>query len=562
MSKTYDLIVVGAGWFGLAAAKTYIELHPNERVLVIEAANTCGGTWSEDRLYPGLKSNNMCGSYEYPDFPMDESYGVKYGDHIPAATLHQYLTDFAKRFGVFERTHFNTKVDTIEPGEAGGWSLAVSSGKGNELIETKKLILATGLTSQPNLPTYAGQETFKPPLFHAKDFCIHGDTVKTSRRAVVVGAGKSAYDCAYAFATEGAQVDLVVRPTGQGPVWICPPYVTPFKRMMEELLNTRCLTWFSPCPWGGEDGFSVARKFLHGTAIGRLLVDNYWNKLSSDVIDTHGYHDDPNVFKLKPWNSAMWTGSGVGIHNYPTNLFDLVKEGKIKVHIADITRLDGNRVILSDGETLTTDVLICATGWKKESTIKFPNLKAGMGLAHSALEVEKLSKEADEIILTEFPSLKAQPVLRFERKSEQPLRNYRFIVPAGRVFDRNIAFAGMASTVSTAVFATAQALWITAFFDDKLKRMPKNDDEVTKEVMLHTGFGKWRYPCGYGASLPDFAFDALPYVDLLLNDLGLKNHRKATKIAELTEPYKPRDYRGLTDEWIELQRVCNGMGRA
>lgn len=66
MGQLYDLVVVGAGWHGLAAAKVYIELHSAEEVLVIEAEDSCGGTWSANRLYPGLKSNNLldtCASY-------------------------------------------------------------------------------------------------------------------------------------------------------------------------------------------------------------------------------------------------------------------------------------------------------------------------------------------------------------------------------------------------------------------------------------------------------------------------------------------------------------------
>lgn len=577
MQEELDLVVVGAGrshqsssprcppvlasanidlgWFGLAAAKTYIELHPNEKIVVIEGDNSIGGTWSEGRLYPGLKSNNLCGSYEYPDFPMEESvYGVRAGqDHIPAATLHRYLTDFSKKFGVYERTRLNTKVNTIQPSDGGGWQLSITSKEGQYQLQTKKLILATGLTSTPNIPSYPGQEHFTPPFFHAKDFCTNGELVDTAQNAVVVGGGKSAYDCAYAFAEKGSQVDLVVRPTGQGPVWLCPPFVTPFKRMMEELLHTRALTWFSPCPWGGEDGYSVARDFLHGTALGRLLVDNYWNQLTNEVIETHGFDDHPETFKLKPWYSAMWTGSGVGIHNFSSNFYEMVRNGKIRVHLAEITNLDGDSVTLSTGQTVRTDVVVCATGWKKESTINFENLgKGGMGVARSHEEIERLSSNADKEILTRFPRLKFQPVLRYEQTKEAPLRNYRFIVPASLVFQRNIAYAGMVSTVSTAAFANAQALWISAFFDGKLKRTPRDDDEVTKEVMLHTQFGKWRYPCGYGANLPDFAFDALPYIDLLLNDIGVKNHRKATQIAEFTEAYKPKDYKGLTEEFLEL----------
>jgi cation diffusion facilitator CzcD-associated flavoprotein CzcO len=544
------------GWFGLSAAKSYIELHPTESVLVIDAASSFGGTWSAERLYPGLKSNNLWGSYEYPDFPMLESvYGVREGQHIPAVILHKYLTDFAKHFGVSGRTRLNTKLEEIEPSSTGGWLIRVTTANGTaETVESKRLVLATGLTSQPNIPVYEGADSFKPPFFHAKDFCARKDTVANSQTAVVVGGGKSAYDIAYAFATEGnATVHLIIRPNGQGPVWLAPPYVTPFKRKMEELLHTRALTWFSPCPWGNEDGFGVSRGFLHGTGMGRLLVDNYWNTLTADLEEANGYNEDPEVFKLKPWSPAFWTGSGIGINNFPTNFFHLVRDRKIRVHITDITRLDDNTVHFADGDSVNTDVLICATGWKKDLPLKLTNLsKGGIGLPYSTAERVSLIERADREILDMCPSLKRQPVLRYQRENKDPLRLYRFMVPPTLVNQRNLVFAGMISTVSTALFASTQGLWISAFFDDKLLRMAQTEKEVTDEVMRHTQFGKWRYPCGYGDSIPDFAFESMPYVDLLLNDIGIKIHRKRTQIAELFEAYKPADYKGLAREFVEL----------
>jgi hypothetical protein len=80
--------------------------------------------------------------------------------------------------------------------------------------------------------------------------------------------------------------------------------------------------------------------------------------------------------------------------------------------------------------------------------------------------------------------------------------------------------------------------------------MAETKEEVTKEVMLHTQWGKWRYPTGYGASLPDFVFDAIPYVDLMVNDLGLKANRKSGW-ADVTTPYGPPDYKGLVDQWAQ-----------
>lgn len=304
--KTLSDAFLLTGWFGLAAAKAYLEMYPTEKMAVFESADTCGGTWGTARLYPGLKSNNMIGTYEYPDFPMSEDiYGVGPFQHIPGTVLHRYLTDYAKHFGVFERIQFNTSVDKISPSASDGWTIMLRGEKGPRTLETAKLILATGLTSSPNMPQYRGAESFGAPLFHAKDFCKQAPHLGKVNNAVVVGGAKSAFDVAYAMVQDGATVDLVVRPDGHGPVWIAPMFVTPFKKRLDQLLHLRWMTWFSPCPWGGEDGYPNIRKFLHGTFIGRWMVNVFWKVLSNDVVTLNGYDNHPELRKLKPWHSAF-----------------------------------------------------------------------------------------------------------------------------------------------------------------------------------------------------------------------------------------------------------------
>lgn len=154
---------------------------------------------------------------------MDEAtYGVKSGEHIPGIVLHRYLTDFAQHFGIYELIRFESMVESVEPGSGDGWRLRVKGvGKkevdGSEVIETKKLIIATGLTSTPNLPSYEGQETFTEPFFHARDFCKNGTLVETAEKVVIVGGAKSAFDVAYAFAMspKSPSVDIIIRETGQ-----------------------------------------------------------------------------------------------------------------------------------------------------------------------------------------------------------------------------------------------------------------------------------------------------------------------------------------------------------
>jgi hypothetical protein len=501
----------------------------------------------------------MLGTYEYPDFRMDEArYGVKPGEHIPGMVLHRYLTDYAKNFKVFDRVHFNVKVDSAEPTDDGGWFLksAAANAKPQE-YRTKKLIIATGLTSQPHIPDLPEMNSFQNPLFHVRNFAEHASTVDKAKTVVVVGGAKSAWDVSYAYASSGAQVHMLMRPDGHGPVWMAPPYVTPLKKWLEKLVHTRFLTWLSPCIWGAEDGYASIRNFLHANLLGRGIVDTFWRILGGDVVALNKYDSHPELKKLKPWDPAFYIGSSLSIHNYPTSFFDLVREGRVRVHVDDIAGFGADSVKLKAGGIINdVDAVVLATGWKKEPALDFlKGAEADVGLHHSPSDLEDLTKGADMEILDKLPSLKTQPERRnqlastLSERMSQPFRMYRFMVPPAIAARRNLAFAGMLSTITTSIIATVQGIWISAFFDEQLDRFPDSQDDIRWQTVLHTQFGKWRHPTSYGPAFPDFVFDAVPYVDMLLRDLKIKSHRKAGTMADIFDPYGPEDYVGLVDEW-------------
>jgi cation diffusion facilitator CzcD-associated flavoprotein CzcO len=567
-----------AGWHGLVAAKTYLEVNPEAAVVILEAESTIGGVWAKHRLYHGLKSNNLLGTYEYSDFPMDQAtFGVKPGEHIPGEVLQTYFEKYVEHFQFADKIRLNRKVESAEHQTDGSWLLTVAKAEGgSKSLLTHKLIVATGMTSQAFLPTFQGQESFEAPLFHCRDFPKYEkEVLQDGKRATVFGGTKSAWDAAYACASSGLQVDWIIRESGHGPTWMAPPFVTPLKKWLEKLVTTRFLTWFSPCIWGDADGYEGIRKFYHETWIGRKVVDAFWAILADDVIQLNKYDKDPQTKKLKPWIDAFWTASSLSILNYPTDFFDYVRNGTIKVHIADITHLSANAVHLSTDDILQSDLLICATGWKSTPPLKFlpEGIDQQLGLPWSPDSLDQdLVKRADEEILKRFPRLRDQPTANpkykplsnnAEAAAPHPFRLARFMVPPLLVKERSIAFLGIETTINTAILAQTQALWATAYFNDKLSIVPTitstagndttNDADYVAdlewETALHTEFGKWRYPGGFGRRNPDFVFDAIPYVDLLLRDLGLKVHRKNGMIAEMFEPYGPEDYRGLIEEW-------------
>ncbi|KAJ9149112.1 FAD/NAD(P)-binding domain-containing protein [Pleurostoma richardsiae] len=595
MEDHFSLVVIGAGWAGLAAAKTFHQLHPERTLAVLESNATIGGVWAEDRLYPGLKTNNMLGMYEFPDFPMDsETFGVKPGEHIPGHVVHRYLNAYAEKFGIKDSVLCGYDVLSAEHQGKGGWVLTVQSDGEQKKMFADRLVVATGLTSEPFLPDFDGQDEFNVPIFHVKDFLRRADTLDSAKQVTVFGGTKSAWDTVYAYATRGIQVDWVIRSSGHGPAWMAPPYVTPLKKWLEKLVHTRMLTWFSPCIWGDADGYTRTRSFYHGTAIGRAITNTFWSVLGNDVITLNGYESHPEKAKLKPWSQAMFVASSFSILNYPSDFFELVTSGKVKVHIADITGLSQKAVHLSDGTTLETDALCCATGWKHVPPFKFlpEGIDKELGIPHAPASskgeptfTDELVDRADKEILSQFPRLKDQPIQNknltplLENKGisttdainpSTPLTPYtlfRFIVPPSSRFlqTRDIAFSGILMNFSVPLVMHAQSLWITAFFDGELPASvipplaSTSDSEeqavalerLRYETVLYSRFGKWRYPAGHGTQFPDFVFDALPYLDLLLGDLGLNIYRKGGWLAEAVEPYGPEDYKDLVAEWAE-----------
>ncbi|KAK4225371.1 FAD/NAD(P)-binding domain-containing protein [Podospora fimiseda] len=586
--ESYDVVVVGAGIYGLAAAKTYHQLNQDKSVIILDADSTLGGVWAKDRLYPTLKTNNMLGTFEFPDFPMDsETFGVKPGDHIPGDVMHRYLTKYAEQFGIIDKIRYRTKVvvaerqDEIGTDSERGWKITVSveNGVSEEKIFARRLIVATGLTSEAFLPVFKGERDFEAPIFHTKDLHFHADDAV--KCPTVFGGTKSAWDAVYSYATKGIKVNWVIRKSGHGPAWMSPPYVTPFKKWLEKLVNTRLLTWFSPCIWGDNDGYTRIRKFLHGTRIGRAITDFFWKTIGNDVLTLNKFNSHPEMKKLTPWYPAMFCGTSFSILNYPTDFFELLRNGTVKIHIADITGLSRHTVHLSDGTQLESDTICCATGWKHLPPIKFlpKGIDKELGLPHKPEEEglfkSSLVERADEEILSRFPRLKRQPEENNRLKSlcespgissnddtnpyapMTPYTLYHFIAPPSRRFleTKDVAFSGMVCNFSTILTAHIQGIWINAFFANKLP-IDKSPDEIHYEAVLHARFGKWRYPGGHGARQPDFVFDAVPYLDLLLRDLGLNTHRKeeAGWFTEVTDPYGAEDYKGLLVEWIENQK--------
>nr|RBQ99061.1 hypothetical protein FVER53263_03387 [Fusarium verticillioides] len=527
-SHKASVIIIGTGVGGLAAAKTYLELDPEADILLLEKRSGLGGVWAEENCYDGLKTNNLRGTYEFTDFPLDDSYGVKDGEHIPGLVLYRYMTDFAVKFDIFRRIRFNVNVRTIEKLEKGGWELVGEDGTAAEKsvsvsYRCEKLIMCTGLASTPNPVSYSGRESFGKPVLNHGQLKVEAHEVASDpnvKSVTIVGASKTGYDAVQLMASRGKKVTWVIRESGGGGVWMSPPWVKmgPFTLQLEHVATMRFFTWFSPCVWGEYDGYSWVRRFLHGTWLGRTMVHRLWEKIRMDTVNFNGYRKNESISQLEPYESLFWSAR-VGVLNYPGNIHDYVTSGQVQIIKKDISHLSkGGTVNLSDGTSYQTDALIAITGWKLSPNIQYKpdGIEASLGIPTESMSSEEqafwnhLDKEAEHEILQRFPYLTRPPknVIPYKQKVS-PYRLYRGMAPPALTsrFDNSIVFIKMVHSTANIIIAETQALWAYAYLNNEIDI---DKDRVYKETALSSCYGRLRYPCGFSAWYPEFVYDTIP----------------------------------------------------
>jgi cation diffusion facilitator CzcD-associated flavoprotein CzcO len=144
-------------------------------------------------LYPGLKTNNHFGSFEFSDLRMDSS-GFGENAHIPGPLVHNYLYTWAEKHDLLRLIRLGCSVQTAEDRNENGWILTVMSEVDPTqlpaTVHAAKLVISTGLTSQPFLPKFRGGDDFEAPIYHSSDFAKECKNLGSFRKVAILGGNK------------------------------------------------------------------------------------------------------------------------------------------------------------------------------------------------------------------------------------------------------------------------------------------------------------------------------------------------------------------------------------
>jgi putative flavoprotein involved in K+ transport len=195
MTSATDVVVIGAGQSGLAAART-LRMHGIHPV-VLEAGPEPAGSWP--RYYDSLTLFSPARYSSMPglDFPGGPN-------HYPRRDeVASYLRRYATSLGADIRT--STPVAAVETDGHAGFLVRTAAG---QLLHTRGVVAATGSFGNPNVPALPGQERFTGRLLHVAGY--RGPDQHAGERVVVVGAGNSAVQVGYELA-QVATVTLATR---------------------------------------------------------------------------------------------------------------------------------------------------------------------------------------------------------------------------------------------------------------------------------------------------------------------------------------------------------------
>ncbi|KAI1381396.1 cofactor FMO1 FAD enzyme [Hypoxylon crocopeplum] len=551
-AEHFDVVVVGTGWNGLIAAKTYLEFEPNANLLLVDDQASIGGVWCNEKIYPSLFAQIKYGLFEYSFYPMRRE-GITSDGYISGKTINTYLNDFARDYDLVRRTRLLTKVIKVDRLPSSGWKLDL---EGKPAIETAKLIYASGATSHPVVPSWP-QSNFNSPIIHSSETGTHLEALDKIQTATVVGAAKSAYDTVFLLLKAGKKVNWIIREDGSGPLAIMPPTILGVVNTMDAVATKMVAVLGSSIMQTKGPGY----RFFNRTRIGRALAKTFWTSLTW-IAETHaGYAKSPNAQKLRPLphgNGIFWANAGLGAASVP-EFWKVFHAGDCTVHRTEIASLtDNNVVTLRDGAQFETDYVVLCTGFDKSYHPFSKELQQTFGLAPAPGDAKrwaKLDAESELTVDELLPALRDSPLTldasingQRQKLSHGPSRHYRrLVVPSlAAQGDRSIYFPGFIHSIYTPLVSEVQALWGVTFLLGLHDPPPQADME--REVSEWIVWSRKRY-LTQGRKHAYAIYDFLSYIDLLLGDLGIKTKRKSNPFSELFLPAYPRDYRGLVDEF-------------
>lgn len=310
-SETTDTIIIGAGPSGLAVGACL--KRAGIPFVMLEKTDRVGSTWRGH--YERLHLHTSKRSSELPFYRFPKEY-PRYPSRDQVI---EHLESYADHFGLAPR--FEQEVASVRR-EGRVWETRT----GDTVFHSPHVVVATGYTRVPYIPSWPGQTDFEGPVMHSSSY-VSGSSL-SGKDVLVIGFGNTGAEIALDLWENDARPALAVR----GPVNVIP-------RDLLGLPIVAIAIAVNKLPPRLND--AVMAPVL------RLLYGD---------ISRHG-------LRKMPYGPMTQIARDARIPLIDVGTMRLIRNGDIPVN-DDVERFDGNDVVFVDGRRQRFDAVVIATGFR------------------------------------------------------------------------------------------------------------------------------------------------------------------------------------------------------
>ncbi len=345
-----DVLIVGAGISGVAAAWYLQRDCPGLRFTLLDAEDSFGGTWWTHR-FPGIRSDSDLHTFGY-------SFKPWIGPPIATAEeILKYMGEVIAENDLARHIRYRHKVLTAAWSSADArWHVTAErltpAGEptGDTVAFTANFLwMCQGYYRhrQGYTPEWQGMDEFRGPIVHTEEW--PEDLEYSGKRVVVIGSGATAATVVPAMAGNAAHVTMLQRSptffrTGRNAIEIAEELrkLQVDEAWVHEITRRKILY---------EQSVFTDMCFAKPEAVAAGLIGNLKAILGPDYdVETHF------TPSYRPWRQRI-------AFVPDADLFRAIADGSASVVTDQIERFTAKGILLKSGQELEADIIVTATGF-------------------------------------------------------------------------------------------------------------------------------------------------------------------------------------------------------
>jgi monooxygenase len=342
MTDHLDVLIVGAGLSGVAAAYHLQTRCPTKTYAILEGRGASGGTWDVFR-YPGIRSDSDMYTLGYTFQPWPGAKAIADG-----ASIRTYIEDTARTHGIDKTIRYHHRVERAAwDSRTARWTVEGTRDGEAFRITCGFLFMCSGYYAYdagytPELP---GADAFGGRIVHPQHWT--DDIAYAGKRVVIIGSGATAVTLAPALAAQAASVTMLQR---------SPTYVVTrpaadrvagwLRRWLPETAAYDLTRWKNVLL--GSAFYNFCRRYPQ--AARRLITRGVRAQLGPDF--DVATHFNPTY---DPWDQRLCLVPDA-------DLFEAIRTHKVEVVTDQIERFTATGLALRSGRHLDADLVVTATG--------------------------------------------------------------------------------------------------------------------------------------------------------------------------------------------------------